>query len=177
MTNVGRIWVSGCPAFVAAGLIVYAIMSLAIVAPIRSQKEALAKQLDEVRNGAARLLAEAKWFADNKSYDSARKTLDTLFEKKPGRVRWSRGGSSTPRSRLRPRRKRKSGMLQSRRSGRRGRRPRRRSSWPTLSRKKSSWREVWPRPWPRNGGRPKTRSDKIRRSGKSGSLKRNLAPC
>ena len=84
MTNVGRIWVSGCIAFVAAGLIVYAIMSLAIVAPIRSQKEALAKQLDDVQNGAARLLAEAKGFADNKSYDSALKTLDTLFEKQPG---------------------------------------------------------------------------------------------
>ena len=68
----------------AAGLIVYAIMSLAVVAPISSQKEALAKQLDEVQNGAARLLAEAKGFADNKSYDSALKTLDTLFEKQPG---------------------------------------------------------------------------------------------
>jgi len=84
MSSVGRVWVSGCLAFVAAGLIVYAIMSLAVVAPIRSQKEALAKQLDEVQNGAARLLAEAKGFADSKSYDSALKTLDALFEKQPG---------------------------------------------------------------------------------------------
>ena len=84
MTDVGRIWVNRSLAFVAGGLIVYAVMSLAIVAPIRSQKEALAKQLDEVQNGAARLLAEAKGLADNKSYDSALKTLDTLFEKQPG---------------------------------------------------------------------------------------------
>ncbi len=80
----GRIWVNRVLAFVAGGLIVFAIMSLAVVAPVRSEKEALAKQLDEVQNGAARLLAEAKVLADSKSYDSALKTLDTLFEKQPG---------------------------------------------------------------------------------------------
>ena len=57
MTEVGRIWVNRSLAFVAGGLIVFAVMSLAIVAPIRSQKEEAAKQLDEVQNGAARLLA------------------------------------------------------------------------------------------------------------------------
>jgi predicted Zn-dependent protease len=80
----GRIWVNRVLAFVAGGLIVLAIMSLAVVAPVRSEKAALAKQLDEVQNGAARLLAEAKVLAESKSYDSALNTLNTLFEKQPG---------------------------------------------------------------------------------------------
>lgn len=62
----------------------FAIMSLAIVTPVRREKEALAKQLDEVQNGAARLLAEAKVLAESKSYESALETLNTLFEKQPG---------------------------------------------------------------------------------------------
>ena len=84
MTEKGRIWVNRFVAFVAGGLLVFAIMSLAIVTPVRNEKEALAKQLDDVQNGAARLLGEAKVLAESKSYDSALKTLDTLFEKQPG---------------------------------------------------------------------------------------------
>ena len=80
----GRIWVNRFLAFVAGGLIVLAVMSLAVVAPVRSEKEALVKQLDEVQNGAARLLAEAKVLAESKSYDNALKTLNTLFEKQAG---------------------------------------------------------------------------------------------
>ena len=80
----GRIWVNRVLAFVVGGLIVLAVMSLAVVAPVRAEKEALAKQLDEVQNGAARLLAEAKVLVESKSYDSALKTLSTLFEKQPG---------------------------------------------------------------------------------------------
>jgi predicted Zn-dependent protease len=84
MNEGGRIWVNRLLAFVAGGLLVFAIMSLAVVTPVRREKEALAKQLDEVQNGAARLLAEAKVLAESKSYDSALETLDTLFEKQPG---------------------------------------------------------------------------------------------
>ena len=80
----GRIWVNRFLAFVAGGLVMLAVMSLAVVAPVRSEKEALAKQLDELQNGAARLLAEAKVLAESKSYDNALRTLDTLFEKQPG---------------------------------------------------------------------------------------------
>jgi predicted Zn-dependent protease len=80
----GRIWVNRLLAFVAGGLIVFAIMSLAVVAPVNREKNALAKQLDEVQHGATRLLSEAKGLAESKSYDSALKTLNTLFEKQPG---------------------------------------------------------------------------------------------
>ena len=78
------IWINRILAFVAGGLIVLAIMSLAVVAPVRLENEALAEQLDEMQHGAARLLAEAKVFAESKSYDSALRTLNTLFEKRPG---------------------------------------------------------------------------------------------
>jgi predicted Zn-dependent protease len=84
MNEGGRIWVNRLLALVAGGLIVFAVMSLAIVTPVRREKEALAKQLDEVQNGAARLLAEAKVLAESKSYDNALKTLNTLFERQPG---------------------------------------------------------------------------------------------
>ena len=84
MNERGKIWVNRVLALIAGGLIAFAIMSLAVVAPVRSQKVTLAKQLDEVQNGAARLLTEAKGLVDNKSYDSALKTLDTLFEKQAG---------------------------------------------------------------------------------------------
>jgi predicted Zn-dependent protease len=84
MNERGKIWVNRLLAFVAGGLLVFAIMSLAVVTPVRNEKEALAKQLDEVQNGAARLLAEAKVLTENKSYDSALETLTTLFEKQPG---------------------------------------------------------------------------------------------
>jgi predicted Zn-dependent protease len=84
MNERGKIWVNRLLAFVAGGLLVFAIMSLAVVTPVRREKEALAKQLDEVQNGAARLLAEAKVLAESKSYDNALETLNALFEKQPG---------------------------------------------------------------------------------------------
>jgi len=79
----GRIWINRFLAFAVGGLIVFAIMSLAVVSAVKSEKEELAKQLDEVQHGAARLLSEAKVLAENKSYDDALSTLDTLFEKQP----------------------------------------------------------------------------------------------
>jgi predicted Zn-dependent protease len=84
MNESGRIWVNRLLAFVAGGLLVFAIMSLAVVTPVRREKEALAKQLDEVQNGAARLLAEAKVLVESKSYDNALETLNNLFKKQPG---------------------------------------------------------------------------------------------
>jgi len=84
MNESGRIWMNRLVAFVAGGLLVLAIMSFAVVTPVRRDREALAKQLDEVQNGAARLLSEAKGFVENKSYGKALETLNTLFTKQPG---------------------------------------------------------------------------------------------
>jgi predicted Zn-dependent protease len=84
MNERGRLWVNRLVAFVAGGVLVFAIMSLAVATPVKREKEALAKQLDEVQNGAARLLGEAKVLAESKSYDNALETLNTLFAKQPG---------------------------------------------------------------------------------------------
>jgi len=80
----GRIWINRFLSFVAGGLIVFAAMSLAVVSPVKKDKEELAEQLEEVQHGAARLLAEAKALSESESYDRALSTLDTLFEKQPG---------------------------------------------------------------------------------------------
>jgi hypothetical protein len=78
------VWVNRVFAFLAGGLLVLAIMSFAVVSPVKTKNEALTKQLDEVQNGAARLLAEAKALVENKSYETALRTLATLLEKQPG---------------------------------------------------------------------------------------------
>jgi len=46
----GRIWINRFLAFAVGGLIVFAIMSLAVVSAVKSEKEELAKQLDEVQH-------------------------------------------------------------------------------------------------------------------------------
>jgi predicted Zn-dependent protease len=79
-----RGWVNRILSFLIGGLIVLVVMSFAVVAPVRSERDSLAKELDEVQNGAERLLAEAKVLAESKSYDNALRTLNTLFEKQPG---------------------------------------------------------------------------------------------
>ena len=84
MNEGGKIWVNRLLALVAGGLIVFAIMSLAIVTPVRREKEALAKQLDEVQNGAARLLAEAKVLAESKSYDKRSRDLEHAVREATG---------------------------------------------------------------------------------------------
>lgn len=86
-----RVWVNRALAFLFGGLIVLIIMSVVVVAPLRSDKQALAKELDEVQHGAERLLAEAKTLAESKSYESALKTLSTLFEKQPGSTQMVEG--------------------------------------------------------------------------------------
>ena len=79
-----RVWVNRILAFLIGGVIALVVMSLVVVAPVRSERDALAKELDEVQHGAERLLAEAKVLAESKSYDNALRTLSTLFEKQPG---------------------------------------------------------------------------------------------
>lgn len=76
-----RVWVNRIFAFVAGGLIVLAIMSVAAVTPVKNQNAVLTTQLDELQNGAARLLAESRLFVADSKYQNAQNTLKTLFEK------------------------------------------------------------------------------------------------
>jgi hypothetical protein len=79
-----RVWVNRVLAFLAGGVVVLIIMSVAAVAPVRSQVETLTKQLDEAQHGAARLLSEAKALVASKDYERALSTLETLLDKQPG---------------------------------------------------------------------------------------------
>ena len=79
-----RVWVNRIVAFLVGGLAVLAVMSIVAVAPVKSENAALKTKLDDVQNGAARLLSEAKTLVDNRNYGGAQTALKTLFEKQPG---------------------------------------------------------------------------------------------
>ena len=78
-----RVWVNRIVAFLLGGAIILAVISLAIVSPLRNDNAALTSQLDEIRTGAVRLLGEATVQFQNGSYDNAKKTLNVLFEEQP----------------------------------------------------------------------------------------------
>jgi hypothetical protein len=78
-----RMWVNRIVAFLGGGLVVAIVLSIALVGPVNSRNKALKTELDEIQNGAPRLLAEAKAFAEGKDYDNALKTLDVLFVQQP----------------------------------------------------------------------------------------------
>jgi hypothetical protein len=78
-----NLWANRILWLAAGGLIVLIVMSLVAVAPVKSQNAALTKQLDELQNGAARLLGESKAYVASKSYANAKQSLETLFAKQP----------------------------------------------------------------------------------------------
>lgn len=78
-----RVWVNRVMAFLVGGVIVLAVMSIATVSPLRKDNATLTKQLDEIRNGAVRLLGEATVQFEVGSYDNAKKTLNVLFKEQP----------------------------------------------------------------------------------------------
>ena len=81
-----RVWVNRFFSFVAGGLVVLVTMSLVAVAPVKSRNAELTTRLDDLQNGAARLLSEAKAYLANQSYGNAEQTLLTLMEKQPTSV-------------------------------------------------------------------------------------------
>jgi hypothetical protein len=83
-TDGPKTWGNRLIGFVVGGLVVLILMSVAAVGPVKAKNADLTKQLDELQNGAARLLSEAKAFVANKSYGSAQQSLSALFEKQPG---------------------------------------------------------------------------------------------
>jgi len=78
-----RVWGNRLLSLVAGGLIVLVIMSLAAVAPVKAENATLTKQLDELQNGAAKLLTEAKAYVSSKSYNNAQQSLEALLAKHP----------------------------------------------------------------------------------------------
>jgi len=78
-----KTWIDRAVGFLIGGLLILLIANVGFLGPLRSQKLALETQLNEIHNGAVRLLDEAKAFVESKNYDSALKTLDTLFIQQP----------------------------------------------------------------------------------------------
>jgi hypothetical protein len=78
-----RVWVNRIVSFLVGGIAVAIVMSVALVTPANNRSKALTADLDEIRNGAPRLLAEAKAFAGTRDYPSALKSLDALFLEQP----------------------------------------------------------------------------------------------
>jgi hypothetical protein len=79
-----KTWANRVLSFVVGGLVVLILMSVAAVGPVKAKNADLTKQLDELQNGAARLLSEAKGFMANKAYSSAQQSLSALLTKQPG---------------------------------------------------------------------------------------------
>lgn len=79
-----NVWVNRIFSLVIGGVVVLAIMSLAVADPLRTENGALAARVDELANGAARLLAEAKAYLASESYGNAERSLTALFEKQAG---------------------------------------------------------------------------------------------
>jgi len=79
-----KLWLNRVLWLAAGGLIVLVVMSVASVTPLKSRNTALTTQLDELQNGAVRLLTEAQAQVANKSYGAAQQTLVALFDKHPG---------------------------------------------------------------------------------------------
>jgi hypothetical protein len=78
-----RMWLNRIVAFLGGALLAFIVVNVAVVAPVNSRNAALKTQLDVIQNGALRLLAEARAFADAKDYVNALKTLDVLFVQQP----------------------------------------------------------------------------------------------
>lgn len=78
-----RVWVNRIVAFLGGALLSLIVLSIAVTGPAGNRNKELTAQLDQIRNGAPRLLAEARAFVDSKDYVNALKTLDTLFIQQP----------------------------------------------------------------------------------------------
>lgn len=71
-----RIWVNRIVSLIIAGGLMFLIMNYGVTEKIR-------KELDECKYEATGLLNEAKASFENKDYDKAKETLNTLFIKHP----------------------------------------------------------------------------------------------
>jgi len=78
-----RIWVNRVLAFLAGGLLIFIIMQATIINSAADKNNKLKNQLDDIQFAPGRLLDNAKGYFGQNDYDSAKKTLNTLFEKHP----------------------------------------------------------------------------------------------
>ncbi len=91
-----RIAVNRIMSFLIGGLLVYAVMSMAVVSNIKEENAQLAKELDDSKFEPGRLLAGAKAQFANQEFDKVMQTLTTLFEKRPGSSEATEGQGTRP---------------------------------------------------------------------------------
>jgi hypothetical protein len=78
-----RIWVNRIVAFLLGSALALMIGYFGFIEPLKSRNNQLTTQIDEIKNGSARLLSEAKSFAKDKNYGQALNSLTTLFAEQP----------------------------------------------------------------------------------------------
>jgi len=83
-TEKGKLNVNRVLAFLAGGLLVFAVMSLTVVSTVRKENESLTEALDVSQFEAGRLLADAQAHYSAQNYGKATDSLETLFENQPG---------------------------------------------------------------------------------------------
>jgi hypothetical protein len=71
-----KIWVNRIVSLIIAGGLMFLVMNYSVAGKLR-------KELDSYKYEATGLLNDAKAYFENKDYDRAKRTLDTLFEKRP----------------------------------------------------------------------------------------------
>jgi hypothetical protein len=79
-----RIAVNRVMSFLIGGLLVLVVMNTSVVSKVKAQNAQLAKELDDSRYEAGRLLTQAKAEFASRDFAKAQTTLTTLFDKRPG---------------------------------------------------------------------------------------------
>ncbi len=89
----GRIYLNRIVAFLAGGLLVFAVMSLTVVSGAKKQNAELTMALDASRYESGKLFADAQAQLDAGDYAKAKEALTILFAKHPGSAESTEGKS------------------------------------------------------------------------------------
>ena len=84
MSNQKTIILNRAAAFLAGGLLVFAIMSFTVVSTVKKQNTELEKTLDISRYEAGRLLSDAREQFTAGDFEGAKLSLNNLFDNQPG---------------------------------------------------------------------------------------------
>jgi len=72
-----KLWINRIVAMIIAGGLMFLVMNFTVAGKLR-------KELDSIKHEPATLLNDARAYYENEDYENAKKTLNTLFEKRPG---------------------------------------------------------------------------------------------
>lgn len=89
----GKIYLNRIVSFLAGGLLVFAVMSIAVVGGVKKQNAQLTMELDASRYEAGKLFADAQAQLEAGDYVKAKESLTTLFAKHPGSDQSTEGKS------------------------------------------------------------------------------------